>query len=183
LSKMRKKIWTALLAVPLAAACMVLVPSVAAHADGGPWSIYTVQNVNGTWEKFWIGSDCHVYHAWGATSPGGSFKGSASLGGCVRNTAAFGIDVGRNQDGRLEVFAVGTDNAVWHDYQTKAGSGPWSGWFSLGGGFNGNYGNTPSVVSEFSTYSEIHVYGWYNNQEYVDYQTKPNCCWSGWQHI
>jgi len=28
------------------------------------------------------------------------------------------IAVGRNADGRLEVFVVGTDSALWHDWQT-----------------------------------------------------------------
>ena len=38
-----------------------------------------------------------------------------------------------NSDGRLEVFGVGTDHAVWHNWQTVAHAGPWSGWASLGG--------------------------------------------------
>jgi len=40
--------------------------------------------------------------------------------------------VGRNQDGRLEVFARGTDDALWHNWQTVPNNG-WSGWGSLGG--------------------------------------------------
>ena len=39
---------------------------------------------------------------------------------------------GRNADGRLEVFARGTDNALWHIWQTAPNNG-WSGWASLGG--------------------------------------------------
>jgi hypothetical protein len=179
---MRKKIWAALLAIPLAAVFLMTGQPVAAHADGGPWNLTTVQNINGRWERFWIGSDCHVHHAWGATNPDGPFTGSGSLGGCVLHSSYFGLDVGMNHDGRLEVFAVGKDHAMWHDWQTKPGSGPWSGWYSIHGGFYGNYGRTPNVVSEFSTFSNIHIYGWYNKQLYVDYQTKPGCCWSGWQH-
>jgi acylphosphatase len=40
---------------------------------------------------------------------------------------------GRNSDGRLEMFVVGTDDALWHTWQTVAAGGPWSGWNSLGG--------------------------------------------------
>ena len=40
--------------------------------------------------------------------------------------------VARNADGRLEVFAQGTDNALWHIWQTAPNNG-WSGWASLGG--------------------------------------------------
>jgi hypothetical protein len=38
-----------------------------------------------------------------------------------------------NSDGRLEVFARGTDDALWHIWQTAPHAGPWSGWASLGG--------------------------------------------------
>ena len=41
--------------------------------------------------------------------------------------------VGRNTDGQLEVFARGTDNAIWHTPQTAAGGPNWNGWSSLGG--------------------------------------------------
>jgi hypothetical protein len=45
--------------------------------------------------------------------------------------------VGRNADGRMEVFVRGRDRAVWHIWQT-APNGPFADWHSLGGGFNGD---------------------------------------------
>ncbi|HEX8651392.1 MAG TPA: matrixin family metalloprotease [Pyrinomonadaceae bacterium] len=51
----------------------------------------------------------------------------ASLGGAVFDPVAI-----NNQDGRLEVFAKGTDNALWHIWQTAPNNG-WSGWASRGG--------------------------------------------------
>jgi acylphosphatase len=50
--------------------------------------------------------------------------------------------VGRNPDGRLEVFARGTDQAVWHRWQLAPNNG-FSEWSSLGGGFSGD----PAVAS------------------------------------
>jgi acylphosphatase/uncharacterized phage protein gp47/JayE len=50
-----------------------------------------------------------------------------SLGGKVDRLA-----VGRNADARLEVFARGTNNALWHIAQVSPG-GSWGGWESLGG--------------------------------------------------
>lgn len=41
------------------------------------------------------------------------------------------IAVGKNQDGRLEIFAVGTDGALWQIWQTKPNNG-WSHWESRG---------------------------------------------------
>jgi len=40
--------------------------------------------------------------------------------------------VAYNADGRLEVFAVGPDQALWHIRQTMPGS-DWGVWASLGG--------------------------------------------------
>jgi acylphosphatase len=37
------------------------------------------------------------------------------------------------EDGRLEVFAVGSDGALWHTWQSTPHGGPWHGWASLGG--------------------------------------------------
>lgn len=34
-----------------------------------------------------------------------------------------------NSDGRLEIFARGSDGACWHNWQTSPG-GAWSGWAS-----------------------------------------------------
>ena len=42
------------------------------------------------------------------------------------------LTVGRNADGRLEVFARGADGGIWHKWQTAPNNG-WSGWASLGG--------------------------------------------------
>jgi len=40
--------------------------------------------------------------------------------------------VANNADGRMEAFARGTDDALWHIWQTAPNNG-WSGWASLGG--------------------------------------------------
>jgi hypothetical protein len=39
--------------------------------------------------------------------------------------------VAQNADGRLEVFLVGQNTQLYHNWQTSPGN--WSGWFSLGG--------------------------------------------------
>lgn len=45
--------------------------------------------------------------------------------------------VGRNTDGRLEVFARGADNALWNVWQTSP-NGAWAHWSSLGGVLTSN---------------------------------------------
>ncbi|HXI22606.1 MAG TPA: Calx-beta domain-containing protein [Pyrinomonadaceae bacterium] len=46
------------------------------------------------------------------------------------------LAVGKNSDGRLEVFVRGTDGALWHRAQTSPGSVTWGSWSSLGGWFD-----------------------------------------------
>jgi hypothetical protein len=47
-------------------------------------------------------------------------------------TSTDDISVARNSDGRLEMFARGTDGRVWHQWQVMPNS-YWSGWYLLGG--------------------------------------------------
>jgi hypothetical protein len=50
-------------------------------------------------------------------------------------TGPYGVEhlvVGQNQDGRLEILAIGSDGALWHNYQTLPDSGSWSGWGNMG---------------------------------------------------
>ncbi len=42
------------------------------------------------------------------------------------------LEVGKNADGRLEVFVRGSDKALYHKWQTAPNNG-WSGWASMGG--------------------------------------------------
>jgi len=42
--------------------------------------------------------------------------------------------VARNNDGRLQVFVVGTNNQLYYKTQTAAAGSSWSEWSPLGGG-------------------------------------------------
>ncbi len=95
-------------------------PAVARNADGRLEAI--VQKTDGS-----------AYHIWqttagGSYTPGGSWSEWASLSGTLTSAVTGAV----NQDGRLVVFALGTDGALWHAYQGTAG-GNWSAWLSLGG--------------------------------------------------
>jgi hypothetical protein len=62
------------------------------------------------------------------------WSGFSALGGAIIGDPA----VGRNADGRLEVFVVGTDHGLYHKFQTMPGSNSWSGFAALGGNFISN---------------------------------------------
>ncbi len=86
--------------------------------------------------------------AWDVWQYGGSsidldvFNGSSAdmvatlgigSGNSQNNNAAFVGPVVQNSDGRMEMFGVGANTDVWHDYQTAANSG-WKGWLDMANG-------------------------------------------------
>ena len=82
------------------------------------------------------------------------------------------IAVARNADGRLEIFAKGTDGAVWHQWQTAPNS-PFSGWASLGGVITSDI----AVGQNADGRLEAFVRGT-DNAVWHRWQTAPNNGWS-----
>ncbi len=88
-----------------------------------------------------------------------------------------GSGVGQNHDGRLEVFALGADEAVYHAWQ-KTGGG-WEGWSSLGGASTSD----PVVATNGDGRLEVFVAG-KDHAIYHRWQTSPGGAWSsGWSSL
>jgi acylphosphatase len=85
--------------------------------------------------------------------------------------------VQQNADGRLEAFAVGTDNGLWHIWET-APNGGWSGWASLGGVIT----SEPTVARNKDGRLEVFARGTDNALWHI-WQTAPNNGWSGWASL
>ena len=88
-----------------------------------------INNADGRLEVFLLAKDNHVWHIW-ETAPNGGWSGWSSLGtppAQISNGAPF---VGRNADGRIEVFATGTNGSIYDIWQTAPNNG-WSGWAEL----------------------------------------------------
>ena len=75
-----------------------------------------VMNEDGRLEVFVVGANNQLYHKW-QTSPSSSSSWSnyQSLTGIIKDGSNPAVI--RNSDGRLEVFVVGTDNALHHKWQ------------------------------------------------------------------
>ncbi len=101
---------------------------------------------------------------------GGRLPRWSSRGGRITSNIA----VGRNADGRLEIFARGADNALWHQWQTAPNNG-WSGWSSLGGVITSD----PAVVNNADGRMEVFARGT-DGAVWHRWQTAPNNGWSGW---
>jgi hypothetical protein len=92
-------------------------------------------NLDGRLELYARSYDGFARHVWQG-APNGLWANWASEGGSLAgngNTETT-LAMARNKDGRLDVFARGTNNAVWHITQTA----PNTGWSSLGGTFIGD---------------------------------------------
>merc|ERR1719446_1928905 len=71
-------------------------------------------------ELFALGYDGEIHHKW--QNYDGSWSNWVGLGGNFTS----GASVVRNIDGRVEVFAMGKDDMLYHNFQNSAG-GPFSG--------------------------------------------------------
>jgi hypothetical protein len=88
------------------------------------------RNSDGRLETFVVANTGDLYHLW-QTSPSGGWSPLVSLGQPTTGPIQGVPSVATNADGRLEVFARGSDGALWHAWQT-APSGGWGSWYSLG---------------------------------------------------
>ena len=90
-----------------------------------------IANQDGRLEVFGVDKLGTVWHNWQTPNSGNDgWSGWNSLGSAGGGTS-FDLAVGRNKDGRLEIFMNANDHAIWHNWQVTAGGG-WNGWVSLG---------------------------------------------------
>ena len=109
--------------------------------------------------------------------------GLGSVFGTAMVTAIQGIglrdivDLGSNADGRLEAFATGTDNALWHIWQTAPNNG-WSAWASLGGILT----SSRAVARNTDGRLEVFARGTDDALWHI-WQTSPGGSWSAWASL
>jgi hypothetical protein len=143
-------------------------PAVAANADG-------------RLEFFAATTDGTLWHRW-QTAPSngwsdyGSFGALPTGGNAVPGTPA----VASNQDGRLELFVVGADSALWHRWQTAPNNG-WSDWSPL----NAPSGVQlvplpPTLALSADGRLELFITG-SDGALWHRWQTAPNNGWSDWE--
>jgi GH25 family lysozyme M1 (1,4-beta-N-acetylmuramidase) len=104
----------------------------------------------------------------GATSGGGTSGGTTSAPASLGGNVADQPGVGRNPDGRLEVFGVGPKGNLVTAFQKTAG-GAWSDWFSLGGNLDGR----PAVNNNLDGRLELFVRSAAGAMEHA-WQDAPN---------
>ena len=98
-----------------------------------PWSVPSTPammvNADGRLELFTLAEGA-VWHRWQLKAARGPWHDWHSLGGPRPGLTGSVLTVGRNKDGRLELF-VEFEGEVWHMWQTPVKTG-WSQWSPLG---------------------------------------------------
>lgn len=103
-----------------------------------------------------------------------------SLGGTIRSNNEPAVV--RNSDGRLAVFVVGTNNALWYRSQISSASPTsWSGYQSLGGTVRTN--SDPAVIINSDGRLQVFVVGTDNRLYYRTQTTPGSNTWSGYQSL
>ena len=138
----------------------------------------STRNFDGRLEVFVVQSDHALYHksekVAGNSSGWTAYSSLGSPGNINGNPAAA-----RNSDGRLEVFVIGSDHALYHDSQVTAGGSTWSGFTKLGGYVI----STPVVAQNSDGRLQVFVIG-SNNALFTISQVAPSSnSWSGFSSL
>ena len=153
---------------------------------GKPTGVDLVLNINvhqssdGRLEVFIAGSNNAVWHI-KQIKPNGTWSGWELLGTPPGQTSISYPVAGENADGRLEVFVIGSDNALWHKWQSAPG-GTWGTWFSLGKPSVANAFFVPFVRENVDGRLEVFTVGTDGSLWHL-WQATPNGGWSTWASL
>jgi hypothetical protein len=140
------------------------------------------RNADGRQEIFAVGENGALWQKW-QVAPNGGWSEWKTLGTPANDTSLTDrFTVGRNQDGRQEVFAIGSDGNVWQIWQT-APNGGWSNRAKLG--------KPPAEIrrldritlgSNLDRRQELFVMGGDDALWHI-WQVAPNVGWSHWESL
>ena len=127
------------------------------NSPGGSWSGWSSfgtgkviqpgfvvgQNLDGRLEAFAKGSGptADVFHLW-QSAPSSSWTTNWADMGATSSGVDPQLVAGDNGDGRMQIFAIGTNSDVWSSVQISAG-GSWNAWTDMGGAGTMFYSGQP----------------------------------------
>ena len=141
----------------------------------GPHHLEVDQNADGRLEVVAVNTIGQLVHIWQLT-PGGAWGPWDVLGTPPGGIGLSLAIVGQNADGRLEVFADGSDGGVWHIWQTVPNGG-WSSWDTLGKA--GGLATRVGCVGRNAD-GRLELFAQQANAIWHIWQTAPNGGWSSW---
>jgi hypothetical protein len=141
-------------------------------------------NKDGRLEVFIVGTNSSIYHAYQkvAGSSAATNWSAFSIVSSSRVSQTGKLTVGKWSNGALDLFVIGTDTILYHNYQKTAGnSTSWSGFTGLGG--NWEEGADISVASENDGRVDVFVIDGLGSLQ-NNFQTSINSTnWNGWHNI
>jgi FlaG/FlaF family flagellin (archaellin) len=134
-----------------------------------------IANNDGRLQVFVIGTNNQLYYKIQSAPNSNTWSSTwTSLGGGLRaSTDPIAI---ANNDGRLQVFVVSTNNQLFYKTQTAAGSSTWTGWTSLGGGIKAD--TSPAVARNTDGRLQVFVVGTNNQLQYLTQTAAGSSTWS-----
>lgn len=139
-------------------------------------------NADGRQEIFGVADDGAAWQKW-QVAPNNGWSDWKTLGTPSRDVSLTDrFTVGRNQDGRQELFAIGSDGNVWQIWQTSPNGG-WSGWRLLGKPPKSIRGaDRITTASNRDGRQELFVIGADDALWHIR-QAVPNGGWSDWDSL
>ncbi len=152
------------------------------------WSVNALPavgvNHGGRLEVFVVGTNGAIYHVYQkvAGSSAATNWSAFSVVSSSRVNQTAKLAVGNWANGALDLFVIGTDTVLYHNYQTTTGnSTSWSGFLSLGGNWEENA--DISVASENDGRLDVFVIGGLGSL-HNNFQTAINSTtWNGWNNL
>jgi hypothetical protein len=140
------------------------------------------RNADGRQEIFALADDGALWQKW-QTAPNNGWSEWKTLGVPAKDISLIeNFTVGRNKDGRQEVFAIGSDKNIWQIWQTFPNGG-WSNWEKLGQPHIGvRETDRISVGINEDHRQELFVMGKDNSVWHI-WQVGPNIGWSSWESL
>ncbi len=141
---------------------------------------YIGTNADGRMDVFAKGSDHAVWHRWQTATSSGWTSGWTSIGKpAALSDVSPVMSIGRMQDGRLVLFALGSDYEIYQNWQTTAGDETnWSGWVGFGAP-QGISLSSPVVNQNADGRLQFFTAG-SDGAIWSKWQVAPDSYWSGW---
>lgn len=141
-------------------------------------TIAAIRNKDNRIETFVRGKNSEVWHVWQEQRNAGEYHSYYSnwhtLGGDFTGNPA----VGKNRDGRLEVFARGKDGKMYHMWQKTPNGPAWeASWHTMGGA---GLKSDPAVGYHSNKTLEVFCWGG-DDRLWHRRQTTPNGGWGEWK--
>jgi hypothetical protein len=144
----------------------------------GPHVVLAAPNDDGRLQVFSVSPAGTLQHIW-QTSPNAGWSAWDDLGAPPGVSLTAGLAVGQNLDGRLEAFAVASDDALWHVWQLTPNGG-WSNWDNLGSPPGLSLGE---LAVGHNQDGRLEVFVIADNTLWHLWQTAPGAGWSSWSSL